>query len=273
MMVSSNDPLDKLVRIGFSEYEAKAYVALLGESPVTGYQLAKLSGVPRSMIYEVLGKLTARGAAMTLHKEGSTRYAPVPAEDFFDQLQREHTELVDSLKDDLTALDSGADLEYVWNIEGHENIMAKVEEMIGQAKSRIYMALLPATFASLQAELTEAIERGVLVVIYTTAQLDLPGGRVVVSPVPERAQEQLEGLWLVMVIDGEEALIGELLTENRARASWTGSPLFVFVAEHHLRTDLYLPQVLTLLGERALELIHDEDRELFAYAFESRLES
>ena len=37
-------PTDNLVRIGFSEYEAKAYVALLRESPVTGYQLAKISG-------------------------------------------------------------------------------------------------------------------------------------------------------------------------------------------------------------------------------------
>jgi sugar-specific transcriptional regulator TrmB len=29
----NNDPIDKLVKIGFSEYEAKAYVALLRESP------------------------------------------------------------------------------------------------------------------------------------------------------------------------------------------------------------------------------------------------
>ena len=29
------------------QYEAKAYVALLRKSPVTGYELSKLSGVPR----------------------------------------------------------------------------------------------------------------------------------------------------------------------------------------------------------------------------------
>ena len=61
--------VDKLVAIGFSEYEAKAYAALLRENPVTGYQLAKISSVPRSMIYEVLGKLTTRGAAMTCAQE------------------------------------------------------------------------------------------------------------------------------------------------------------------------------------------------------------
>jgi len=83
--------------------------------------------------------------------------------------------------------------------------------------------------------------------------------------------ERVEGLWLVLVVDAQEVLVGELLAENRARASWTGSPLFVFIAEHHLRTDLYLPRVLSLLGEQALSLIQEEDRELFACAFESRL--
>jgi hypothetical protein len=53
---------------------------------------------------------------------------------------------------------------------------------------------------------------------------------------------------------------------------WTGSPLFVLVAEHHLRTDLYLPRVLAMLGDDALGLIQEEDRELFACAFESRID-
>jgi sugar-specific transcriptional regulator TrmB len=64
--------LPNLVKLGFSEYEAKAYIALLGKNPVSGYELAKQSGVPRSMIYEVAGKLTARGAAMTCSKSMKT---------------------------------------------------------------------------------------------------------------------------------------------------------------------------------------------------------
>ena len=92
-----NSAVAGLVAIGFSEYEAKAYVSLLQKSPVSGYELSKLSGVPRSMIYEVAGKLTARGAAMTLRAGGSTKYAPVPAAEYLDLLHREHEELIDSL--------------------------------------------------------------------------------------------------------------------------------------------------------------------------------
>jgi sugar-specific transcriptional regulator TrmB len=266
-----NDSVDKLVKIGFSEYEAKSYVALLRESPVTGYQLSKLSGVPRSMIYEVVGKLTARGAAMTLRTGGSTKYAPIPSAEFLDQLHREHEELIDSLKDDLAAFASAPNLDHVWNIEGHDNIMAKAMEMIGQARARVYLALLPATFPDLQPALEEAIGRGVRVVIYTTGRVDLPGGQLVVAPMSEEALTQVGGLGLILVIDGEEVLIGEWLTATQARASWTSSPLLVFIAEHHLRTDLYLPQILALLGDRALDLIQEEDRELFARALESHI--
>jgi sugar-specific transcriptional regulator TrmB len=267
----SNDSIDKLVKIGFSEYEAKAYVALLRESPVTGYQLSKLSGVPRSMIYEVVGKLTARGAAMTLRTGGSTKYAPVPAAEFLDQLHREHEELTDSLKDHLAVLTSAPDLDYVWNIEGHENIMAKAMEMIDQAKTRVYLAVLPATFPDLQPALEEAIGRGVRVVIYTTNGLDLPGGQVVIAHVSEETLGQAGGLGLILVMDGEEVLVAEWLTATQARASWTSSRLLVFIAEHHLRTDLYLPQILALLGDEALEIIQEEDRDLFARALESQI--
>jgi Cd2+/Zn2+-exporting ATPase len=268
----NGEPIDGLVKIGFSEYEAKAYVALLRKSPVTGYELAKLSGVPRSMIYEVAGKLTARGAAMTLRTGGTTKYAPVQAVEFLDQLEREHEALINSLRDDLTAFASATDLDYVWNIEGHENVMAKAIEMISQASVRIYLALVPATFLTLKPALVEAIERGVRVVVYTTGDLDLPGGQVVVAYVSAETLSQARGLGLILVIDGEEVLIGEWLDATQARASWASSPLIVFIAEHHLRTDLYLPQILALLGDRALDVIHAEDRELFARALESHIE-
>lgn len=267
----NDDPTQRLIKIGFSEYEAKAYVALLGKNPVTGYELSKLSGVPRSMIYEVLGKLVARGAAMTLRTGSATKYAPVSAEEFLSQLQREHQELIASLKDDLSAFASAPNLEYVWNLEGRESITSKAMEMIGQAERRIYLALLPATFPILLPALQQAIRRGVQVTVYTTDELELPGGQVIVAPLSEEALTQVGGLGLILVIDGEEVLIGEWLTETQARASWTSSPLLVFIAEHHLRTDLYLPQVLALLGDKALNIIQEEDRELFARAMESHI--
>lgn len=262
----------RLAKLGFSEYEAKAYIALVKENPATGYQLAKISGVPRSMIYEVMGKLTARGAAMTLRVEGGMRYAPAPPEDFFAQLHREHETLIVTLKEDLKTVGATPDLDYVWNIEGHANVIAKAQEMIAQAEKHIYLALVPATFPALEAILAGALARGVRVVLYTTQDIDFPGCRVVVAHVSEETLGQARGLGLILVVDGEEVLVGEWLAATQAHASWTSSPLLVFIAEHHLRTDLYLPRILAELGDNALNLIQEEDRELFARALESRIE-
>lgn len=267
----TGNTVDRLVRIGFSEYEAKAYVALLRKSPVTGYELSKKSGVPRSMIYEVLGKLTTRGAAMTLRTGGNTKYAPTPAREFLEQTQKDHERLVQKLKDDLMAIDSASDLEYVWNIEGHDNIVARAAEMVDQANQQIYLASLPVTFADLRPALTKAVKRGVRVVIYTTKEIDFPGGEVAVAHVSTETLGQARGLGLILVTDNEEVLIAEWLSASQARASWTSSPLLVFIAEHHLRTDLYLPQLLFLLGDKALEIIKEEDRELFTRALESHI--
>ena len=266
------DLIQRLTKLGFSEYEAKAYLALLRGNPATGYQLAKVSGVPRSMIYETLNKLVTRGAAMTLRVEGGTKYAPVPADEFFEQLYREQQVLIHSLQEDLTAVEEASDLDYVWNIEGHDNVIAKAEEMIGQARKRIYLALMPSMFPALKDVLQIATDRGVHVVIYTTQTVDFDGGRVVVAHVSEETLSQARGLGLMLVVDGDEVLIGERLAATQARASWTSNPLVVFIAEHHLRTDLYLPQILACLGENALDLIHEEDRELFSRAMESRIE-
>ena len=112
----------------------------------------------------------------------------------------------------------------MWNIEGHENVMAKARAMIEQAATCIYLSLLPETFAALRAALLRAVERGAQVVVYSTAELDLPGGRVIAAPTPDEVHDRVEGLWMVLVIDGTEVLIGELLNGNQARASWTGSP-------------------------------------------------
>jgi hypothetical protein len=35
-----------LQQLGFSEYEARAYLALLQQNPLNGYELAKVSGLP-----------------------------------------------------------------------------------------------------------------------------------------------------------------------------------------------------------------------------------
>ena len=45
-----DDLIDELQALGFGETEARVYLALLREHPVTGYQIGKASGMPRSWL-------------------------------------------------------------------------------------------------------------------------------------------------------------------------------------------------------------------------------
>jgi sugar-specific transcriptional regulator TrmB len=226
--------VDKLVKIGLSEYEARAYLALLRKNPVTGQGLARLSGVPDSMITRVTDELSARGAVVALPIGGTTKYAPIPAEEFLDRVHREHGELMATLKEELGSLAATPDLDRVWNITGRANVVAKARSIISQARSRIHLATWTTTLPALRPTLEEAIGRDVQVVVYTTGQLELPGARVVVTPVAERAFGEKRALGLILVRDGQEVLISEWLEASHAQASWTHNPTLVSIAEHHL---------------------------------------
>lgn len=55
--------IDQLVRLGLTSYEARAYVALTGRDSFTAAQVARLAGLPRQRIYDVLGSLVDKGLA------------------------------------------------------------------------------------------------------------------------------------------------------------------------------------------------------------------
>jgi len=54
------DP-ERLIAIGFSKYEAAAYLALLGSPESTAVEVADRAGVPRQRIYDVLSALHEKG--------------------------------------------------------------------------------------------------------------------------------------------------------------------------------------------------------------------
>ena len=68
------DAREALMALGFSNYEAKAYCALLTRSPANGYQVAQESGIPRAKIYECLQRLVNRGAAIQVETTQSAQH-------------------------------------------------------------------------------------------------------------------------------------------------------------------------------------------------------
>ena len=79
MTGSQQGAVRRLIELGFSQYEAQAYVGLLGREPLTGYALSNLTGIPQPKVYETLRRLTAKGAVAAIGAE-PTRFVAVPTE-------------------------------------------------------------------------------------------------------------------------------------------------------------------------------------------------
>jgi HTH-type transcriptional regulator, sugar sensing transcriptional regulator len=62
-LVSATELIAQLGRLGLTSYEARTYVALTGRDSFTAAQAARLSGVPRQRIYDILGSLVEKGMA------------------------------------------------------------------------------------------------------------------------------------------------------------------------------------------------------------------
>ena len=249
--------IGKLHELGFSEYEAKAYLGLLAKSPVTGYELAKLCGVPRSMIYEVLGKLTTRGAVLSSQVDDTTRYAPVPPHELLDRLRHEHEDLLDVLSTELSRRAPASEPDYVWNIEGAAHILAKSREMIDGAQRELLLALTDESLAHLREPLRRAYDRGLRLRVLFFGQGELGFGQVERHPFAEAILSEIGAGGLMVVADGREALIGN----EAGKAAWTGNRHLVFVVSRYITQEMYEQRLLDRLGvSTMLEIFDPDDR-------------
>ena len=86
MVTSQQGAVQRLIELGFSQYEAQAYVGLLGREPLTGYALSKVTGIPQPKVYETLRRLSARGVVAATEGEPA-RFVAVPAEQLLADLE------------------------------------------------------------------------------------------------------------------------------------------------------------------------------------------
>src|SRR5215212_5576839 len=124
------DTVVLLQQLGFGDYEARAYIALLQRSPLNGYELAKASGVPRSNIYPVLQKLEARGAVVRLEMPGGTRYTPVQPQELISQLGNQFQQALDAAQRSLEAAVAPAEDVYVRNLRGHTVLLDHAQALV-----------------------------------------------------------------------------------------------------------------------------------------------
>jgi len=64
--VQFDELLNRFLALGLTEYESKCYLAMLRKQSSTASELAKLSGIPRTRVYDVLERLAQSGMCVEL---------------------------------------------------------------------------------------------------------------------------------------------------------------------------------------------------------------
>jgi HTH-type transcriptional regulator, sugar sensing transcriptional regulator len=251
--------VDQLMALGMTEYEARVYLALLGEHPATGYQISKTAGIPRSMVYEALGRLEARGAVLKSAEEKATLYRPIAPEALLDRYEREAQARVAALRGGLTALYQQQDEGRLWNFSGRREALAYAAELIAAAQRELMLVLTDADMLELHGPLVAAHERGVQLGVMLTGHSDFNLGQVVRHPPRETELHHMQET-LVIVADEREFLIAS--GHMTSTATVTTNSNMVLIARQFVWMELFAQRIFARLGDDLLARLDPEDRQV-----------
>lgn len=257
------DPVLTLRLLGFAEYEARAYTALLRRSPLNGYELAKLSGVPRADIYAVLQRLEERGAVVRVDAEAGVRYAPIPPDELIARLHSRYHGLLEDARRALAELTAPAEYEYVWNIRGHSALLDHARSLVASAQGELLVGLYPPEAQALGPDLGRAEGRGVGVTTVCFAGCPQECGACRGQVYRYRVVPEGPARWLIVVPDQAEVLAGEIVGDREAMAVRPRQRLLVDLVSWYLRNSIALAAVVADLDARLDGLLKPETRAIF----------
>jgi sugar-specific transcriptional regulator TrmB len=95
--------VERLTRLGLTSYEARAYVALLRRDTSTAAETARLAGLPRQRVYDVLSSLVEKGLAST-RPGRAVKYSATAPEQALERLLSVHRQQLSDLERDTIAV-------------------------------------------------------------------------------------------------------------------------------------------------------------------------
>ncbi len=243
----SEQAITALENLGFSTYEARAYLGLLQENPVNGYRLSKITGVPRSRIYETLERLTDKGYAISYQTQPA-EYAPLGIDELQMQLKEQFNGRLSTLEVELERMATMGRSESLWNLRGQEAILNRTRSMIAKAEKSVYLVAWTETLQALKADLEAIVKRGGRVVIISCGDTEaMPG--IHYCHAFEEDIVQIEAGVINLVVDNQEVLVGATLPPDSCQAFWSHNTGLVFITEEYIRHEVYLHKIIEQFGE------------------------
>ncbi|MDO4977045.1 MAG: helix-turn-helix domain-containing protein [Eubacteriales bacterium] len=221
--------IELLLHFGLTRQEAKIYILLLREGPLSGYEAAKRTGISRSNAYGALAALVEKGAAYIL-EEQAVQYQAVSIEEFCDNNLHFLTEVAKELKASMPAQKKRNE-NYV-TIRGQRNVEDKCRNMLLQVESRVYLSVTSEILDRFKKELKILVDAGKKVVLITNTTYDLEGAILYQTP---REDTQIR-----LITDSRYALTGEMSDEWQTTCLYSENPNLVKLLKEALTNEIKL---------------------------------
>lgn len=191
---------DDLAILNFSEYETRAYIALVALQLSDAETIAMTAQVPRTSMYKVLEGLVRKGY-VTVTEGRPKQYSPEPPLALKERIFSRLGESFDDLETIYGILREKGIPQVIYTITGREKVLNKMAELLGMAKTRIMLSTSNAAILKehLEKKFIDARNRGVEISVIT-----LPGQKFI-SGVNIMRRSGL--IATDMVVDGRNALI------------------------------------------------------------------
>lgn len=185
----------------------------------------------------------------------------------FERLKKEYNSGADQIKEELSDLKkTKGDTKYN-NIEGFENIVHKAESLISQARREILINT-DLDISMLKNKLTEAVGRGVRIVVFSWARLPMDGLEIEYYTRDKIITEAAEKRFMI-VTDFKTSLIASAsgtygihsrsedieIADRYFTGTFTDNRLLAYIIAEHIHFDIYL---LKLNEKYGYELIDDK---------------
>lgn len=238
----------EMERLGFSSYEARTYVALLEAQPANGYDLAKLSGVPTSKIYETLKRLVVKGAALASATEPVVYRATNP-EELIAHFQRESDRTLRVLSESLMDFEIAPVGGVVWRLQGERIIRRHLLDLAGRATRDLHLSLWPTEADYIADPVARARERGVAIWAASFGPSRLAGdGVYYMQTCGETSSVRLGRRLTVAVADEREALVAEFSDGAEPYGALTDDASLALIAREFIEHDILCTVLIEALG-------------------------
>jgi len=251
--------VERLTRLGFSLYEAKAYVGLLVHGAQTGYGLSNLTGVPQPKVYETLHRLAEQGAVMQTANKPAT-YIAVPAEQLFHALDTDFKQRLRDARKDLERLlpkPVGDQQEPIWKLNSFESSVARAREAIADATRSVYLSGSTSALEPLKDAIADASKSGVTFVVLHFGPLPFPvlGGRTFRHASTEGTlYSHHQARHLAVVVDSASALWALARDGKHWDGLYSQNEMFASVIKGYIRHDIMVQRMYTDLPEELTDL-------------------